>query len=56
MIHVGIEKNDRKEGLTLCKSLTKVTFFFFCFLTQLHSIGFHTLVNNYCFIGRHRTD
>ena len=28
MVHVGIEKNDRKEGLTFGKSLSKVTFFF----------------------------
>ena len=51
MIHVGIEKNDRKEGWTFCKSLSKVTFFFvFLFLTQRRSVSFHTLVKNYCFI------
>ena len=55
MIHVGIRyrKNDRKEGLTFCKSPSKVMFFF---LTQRRSVGFHMLLNNYCFIDRDRTD
>ena len=55
MIHVGIEQNNKKEGLTFFKSLRKVTGFFL-FLAQRRSVGFHTLVNNYCFIDRHKTD
>ena len=54
MIHGGIEKNDRKEGLTFCKFLSKVTGLFF--LTQRRTVGFHTLLNNCCFIDRHRSD
>ena len=52
MIHVGIEKNDGQEGLTVCKSLSKVTGFFVLFLTQQHSVGFNMLLNNYCFIDK----
>ena len=42
-------KSDRKEGLTFCKSLSKVTGFF---LTQRRTVSFHMLLNNYCFIDR----
>ena len=59
--YVGTEKIIEKEDVTVCKSLCKVavTVFFFlcvCVINTGRCVGFHTLLNNYCFIGRHRND
>ena len=52
---IGIEKMIEKEDVTVCKSLGKVAVTV-CFLCVGRCVGFHKLLNNYCFIDRHRTD
>ena len=54
---VGIEKNYRKEDVTVCKSLGKVAVtVFLCVINTGRCVGFHTLLNNYCLIDKHRID
>ena len=55
--YVGTEK--MKEDVTVCKSVGKVSvtvLFFFGVINKGRCVGFHMLLNNYCFTDRHRTD
>ena len=55
--YVGTENMVEKEDVTVCKSQNKVAVIFFLFVINTgRCVGFHTLLNNCCFIDRHRTD
>ena len=57
--YVGTENKIEKEDVTVCKSRSKVEVIFLLLLFVIKTgqcVGFHTLLNNYCFIDRHRTD
>ena len=55
--YVGTEKIIEKDDMTVCKSLGKVAVRVNIFgINTGWCVGFHTLLNTYCFIDRHRTD
>ena len=54
--YVGTENTIEKEDVTVCKSQSKVAVNFFYVIYTGRCVGFLTLLNNYCFIDRHRTD
>ena len=52
------KKMKGKGDVTVCKSPFKVavTVFFFSEINIGRCVSFHMLLNNYCFIDRHRID
>ena len=53
--YIGTEKMMEKEDVTVCRSLCKVAvtvgfFFFVRVINTGQCVGFHMLLNNYCFI------
>ena len=50
--YIGTEKMMEKEDMTVCRSLCKVavTVVFFCVINTGQCVGFHMLLNKYCFI------
>ena len=56
LVHRYQKKMMEKEDVTVCRSLCKVAvtvgffFFFACVINTGQCVGFHMLLNKYCFI------